>query len=238
MTDKPLPSSPVSHEREQDETPQQRAEHRIYKLADRGKHICPSFQHSDERAISCAICGYTSDVHLIRDLLLVKAESPAQETGEAQEPAGWYCGCGWANGLNLAVCGMCGRNPQDGLGVTFYKTKPAAVSDLATTPPNCPATKYVQDAGVAACQCEIDHSGPHVSGDLAWEGAAAVSDPLITALREYGQHKSWCSKGLPVTPEGPWAPVPETPAPHFTCTCGFDALLSSLTDTPGSQEQS
>lgn len=24
---------------------------------------------------------------------------------------GWYCSCGWPNGLNLTVCARCGRSP-------------------------------------------------------------------------------------------------------------------------------
>lgn len=28
------------------------------------------------------------------------------------EPVGWYCGCGWPNGINLATCAQCGRRPQ------------------------------------------------------------------------------------------------------------------------------
>jgi hypothetical protein len=27
------------------------------------------------------------------------------------EPKGWYCACGWPNGINLATCAQCGRSP-------------------------------------------------------------------------------------------------------------------------------
>jgi hypothetical protein len=32
---------------------------------------------------------------------------------------GWTCGCGWNNGINLAVCATCGRTPSEGFGVGF-----------------------------------------------------------------------------------------------------------------------
>lgn len=36
--------------------------------------------------------------------LLTEARAP-------QEPKGWYCGCGWPNGINLSTCAQCGRSP-------------------------------------------------------------------------------------------------------------------------------
>ena len=29
----------------------------------------------------------------------------------------WTCGCGWVNGINLAICARCGRTPNEGCGV-------------------------------------------------------------------------------------------------------------------------
>lgn len=32
-----------------------------------------------------------------------------------QAPAGWSCGCGHTNGINLAVCAACERKPNGGV---------------------------------------------------------------------------------------------------------------------------
>lgn len=60
------------------------------------------------------------EAELLAELLTALTTLSTTPPGEP-EPAGWHCHCGWANGLNLAVCGMCGRHPQEGQGVTFYR---------------------------------------------------------------------------------------------------------------------
>ena len=66
----------------------QRLRDRIEGLVDRGRHICAEFIPTDMPA--CRTCGYTSDVHLLRDLLSLVASSQealhwhVQETSRAQ----------------------------------------------------------------------------------------------------------------------------------------------------------
>lgn len=46
-----------------------RAHVRITTLVNRGADICPAFDVPIEGGVSCVVCGYQSDVHLVRDLL-------------------------------------------------------------------------------------------------------------------------------------------------------------------------
>ena len=55
---------------------------RIHGLANRGANICPSFTGADERVISCATCGYSPDVHLLRAALSALSASRATEEQE------------------------------------------------------------------------------------------------------------------------------------------------------------
>lgn len=53
--------------------PWKAAKTRIYSLVKHGAEICPQFTYGDAIPVSCQRCGYTADVHLIRDLLAARA---------------------------------------------------------------------------------------------------------------------------------------------------------------------
>lgn len=55
-----------------------------------------------------------------------------------------------------------------------------ALAAPRAAPARCPAVK-VCEYGEADCQERAGHSGPHVSGDLAWEDAAPAPEPKTCA---------------------------------------------------------
>lgn len=58
---------------------------RIYGLTNHGANICGAFQEASGQPVSCNLCGYTAEVHLLRDaLVLIEYLTAATDAQEAE----------------------------------------------------------------------------------------------------------------------------------------------------------
>jgi hypothetical protein len=166
---------------------------RIHGLVNRGAEVCKQFVPQSERPVSCKRCGYTSEIHLIRDLLAVvesREEPPTPPVEREKEQ----------------VTRMDSTSvPQQHIDAGHNEPASATVSDHQKrnhVSCHCPA-KQGEDCPLTAEECDArtdDYAGlPWVGARLRrlYEGFWLESlNGVVCSIPETGlntsPHRTWC----------------------------------------------